>query len=105
MRSALTGSRRAGWPRRRLTRPSVKQFGQHMVDEHTALESEGSALAEAKGMNPMQLMVKDRRHAEPASCSGISMPASNLRAKEGAGRGLCDLHSGLATICIDQAHK
>jgi len=54
----------------------VKQFGQHMVDEHTALESEGSALAEAKGMNPMQLMVKDRRHAEPASCSGISMPAS-----------------------------
>jgi len=36
----------------------VKQFGQHMVDEHTALESEGSALAEAKGMNPMQLMAR-----------------------------------------------
>ena len=58
MRSALTRSRRAGWPRRRLTRPSVKQFGQHMVDEDTALESEGSALAEAKGMNPMQLMAR-----------------------------------------------
>jgi putative membrane protein len=32
--------------------PAVKQFGQHMVDEHTQLESEGSTLAQAKGMKP-----------------------------------------------------
>jgi len=30
--------------------PSVKQFGQHMVDEHSALLQEGGALAQAKGI-------------------------------------------------------
>ncbi|HUQ73318.1 MAG TPA: DUF4142 domain-containing protein [Burkholderiales bacterium] len=32
--------------------PQVKQFGQHMVDEHSALETEGSALAQAKALRP-----------------------------------------------------
>lgn len=31
--------------------PQVKQFGQHMIDEHTAMLSEGSQLAAAKGMS------------------------------------------------------
>jgi putative membrane protein len=30
--------------------PNVKQFGQHMIEEHTTLQSEGASLASAKGM-------------------------------------------------------
>lgn len=32
--------------------PAVKEFGQQMVDDHSALQSEGRSLAEAKGMEP-----------------------------------------------------
>jgi putative membrane protein len=30
--------------------PTVKQFGQHMIEEHNTLQSEGARLASAKGM-------------------------------------------------------
>ena len=32
--------------------PEVRQFGQHMISDHTALMNEGAQLASAKGMEP-----------------------------------------------------
>ena len=34
----------------RAQSPQVRQFAQHMIDEHTRMQSEGSAIASAKGM-------------------------------------------------------
>jgi putative membrane protein len=37
---------------RKAQSPAVKQFGQHMISEHSTLETQGGALAQAKGVKP-----------------------------------------------------